>query len=282
MGAVVAGVANAVQAGRWNGAAGHRWVAQRERHVALREPAVPHLLRAAAVSRGDRVLDVGCGCGELTLRLAAASGVDGAVLGLDISGVMLAVARELAATAGPPSPRFVEADAQVHPFAGPAFDVVVSSYGVMFFEDPEAAFANLRGALRPGGRLALLCWQDDARNEVFGVPLRAFAAHDVPVGPSEFDPFTRPEHVADLLIGAGFTRVRATAVRGPAPIGSDVDDVLEYVRATSRVRELLAGLDEALAERVLATMAEEYRMRERSDGVWVHTASWLVTAVSNG
>ncbi|MFC0530398.1 class I SAM-dependent methyltransferase [Phytohabitans kaempferiae] len=273
-------MANALQAERWNGATGRRWVVQRERHAALREPVVPHLLRAAAVSPGDRVLDVGCGCGELTVRLAAASGVDGAVVGLDISAVLLAVARDLAAAAGEPAVRFVRGDAQVYAFESAAFDVVVSGFGVMFFDDPVAAFANLAGALRPGGRLAFLCWQDDLRNEVFGIPLRAFAAHGVAVGPGEFDMFGEPRRIAALLTGVGFDRVRVMPVHGPARIGADVADVLGYVRATSRVRDLLAGLDEAVAGRVAATMADHYRARARPDGVWVDAASWLVTAVT--
>jgi SAM-dependent methyltransferase len=249
-------IANAAQAERWNGDAGRRWVDQRTRHLALRQPVVPHLLRAAGVETGDQVLDVGCGCGELTLRLAEASGVDGAVLGLDISGLMLDTARELAATGSGPAPRFVHGDAQVYPFDNAAFDVAVSSFGVMFFDDATTAFANLHRALRPGGRLAFLCWQDDESNEVFGIPLRAFRAH-----------------------GAGFTWVRTEAVHGPARIGSDVTDVLGYTRATTRVRDLLATLDDAaLAERVYATMAAEYTIRERPDGVWVDAAAWLVTA----
>lgn len=269
----------ASQAERWNGATGHRWVAQRERHAALREAATPHLLRAAAVAPGDRVLDVGCGCGELTLRLAEMSGVDGAVLGIDISAVMLAVARALG---GPRDARFVQGDAQVYPFAPAAFDVVVSGFGVMFFDDPAAAFANLRAALRPGGRLAFLCWRDDSHNEVFGLPLRAFQAHGVSVDPGELDLFADPHRVADLLIGAGFAGVRVTAVHGPGRLGADVADVLDYVCGTSRVCDLLAGLDEALARRVLATMAEWYTSRARPDGVWVETASWLVTARNPG
>jgi SAM-dependent methyltransferase len=268
-------VVNVAQAERWNGATGRRWVAQRDRHAALREPAVPHLLRAAAVAPGERVLDVGCGCGELTSLLAETSGVDGAVTGIDISAVMLAVARELAAEA---AVTFVQGDAQVYPFEEAAFDVVLSGFGVMFFDDPAAAFANLRGALRPGGRLVFLCWQDDARNEVFGIPLRAFEVHGVAVGPGDFDLFADPRLVADLLNGAGFRGVDVTPVHGAGRIGSDVADVLGYVQATSRVRHLLDGLDEAVADRVLATMSDLYRARARPEGVWVDTASWLVTA----
>jgi SAM-dependent methyltransferase len=141
-------VVNVAQAERWNGATGRRWVAQRDRHATLREPAAPHLLRAAAVAPGERVLDVGCGCGELTSLLAETSGVDGAVTGIDISAVMLAVARELAAEA---AVTFVQGDAQVYPFEGAAFDVVVSG-----FTPPGAGAAPTSWAARrpgPAGRV---------------------------------------------------------------------------------------------------------------------------------
>jgi SAM-dependent methyltransferase len=170
----------------------------------------------------------------------------------------------------------------VYPFAPAAFDAVVSSFGVMFFDDPAAAFTNLRTALRPGGRLAFLTWQDDSRNEVFGLPLRAFQTHGVPVGSGEHDLFAEPGEVATLLMGAGFAGVRAAAIHGLARIGAGVADVLDYMRATSRVRDLLASLDEALARRVLATVAERLATRARPDGVWVETAAWLVTARAAG
>jgi SAM-dependent methyltransferase len=274
-------IANTSEAERWNGDAGRRWVSQRERHVMLRQRVTPHLVRAAAVAPGERVLDVGCGCGETTVTVARSSGVD--TLGLDISGTMLAVARELAAEAGLDNVRFVQGDAQVYPLPEAHFDVVVSSFGVMFFDDPAAAFGNLRRTLRPGGRLAFLCWQSDLGNELFAIPLRAFTAHtDLAVEPED-DRFADPDWVTRLLTGTGFTDVRVEPIREPARIGSDVPDVLEYVRNTSRVRALTGELaDDATAQRVLDSMAAEYATRARPDGVWVEAAAWLVTANRSG
>ncbi|MGC9665304.1 class I SAM-dependent methyltransferase [Planosporangium sp. 12N6] len=272
-------VVNAAQAQRWNGDTARRWIAQRERHAAVRQRLTPYLLRAAAVAAGDRVLDVGCGCGETTIAVARSAGPDGEVLGLDLSGPMLEVARRLAAEAGATTIRFVQGDAQVYPLPPAAHDVAVSSFGVMFFGDPAAAFGNIRTGLRPGGRLAFLCWQDELRNEVFSIPLRAFGARTRLPVPAGADPFADPARVTGLLAAAGFTNVRVDAVHEPARLGSDVADVLGHVRNTTRVRELMAQLDdEVLAQRVLDAMAEEYAARQRPDGVWVGAAAWLVTA----
>jgi SAM-dependent methyltransferase len=124
------------------------------------------LLAAAQIQDGESILDIGCGCGDTTLPATRATG-SGRALGADISRIQVAETRRLAAAAGVANARFEVADAQVHPFPAGAFDLVLSSLGVMFFDDPAAAFANLRKALRPGGRLAFLCWRTREENPVF-------------------------------------------------------------------------------------------------------------------
>jgi SAM-dependent methyltransferase len=261
---------NEEQAQRWNGESGRRWIAQRERHAAVRAPLLAHLWRAAAIAPGDRVLDIGCGLGESSL---AAAQVAGSVLGVDISETLLEVARGSAVS----NVAFVVGDAQVYPFAPGSFDVVVSSFGVMFFDDPVAAFGNLYAALRPGGRLAFLCWQNDRCNELFGIPQRSFVVHDVPV-PQDDDLFADSHRIAGLLATAGFGAIEVTAVEGSAWLGRDVADVMEYAAATPAVRRLSEGLDKALVDKVFATMEAEYSARLRDDGVWIKVAAWLASA----
>jgi ubiquinone/menaquinone biosynthesis C-methylase UbiE len=282
--------ANAAQAQRWNGASGEYWIEHHERHLAEHQHLTPHLFRAAAILPGERVLDVGCGCGATTIAAAQAgqgtssggrdvSRPDGVAVGLDLSAPMLEVARRLAAEAGTANARFVRGDAQACPLRRETFDVVLSNFGVMFFDAPGVAFARFAEVVGPGGRLIFLCWQDDTENEVFAIPLRAFDAYAQMPGLVVDDLFADPQRITNLLSSSGWQNVRISAVTEQAWIGTDVDDVMTYVRGMPKMRELTATLDNpTAAERALATIAEEYAGRQGADGVWVRAAAWLVTA----
>jgi ubiquinone/menaquinone biosynthesis C-methylase UbiE len=300
---------NAAQAERWTGESGLHWVANRERHHTSHLRLIPHLLHAAAIVPGDRVLDIGCGCGETTImaaRLAAgrpAPQMDGtsiepaaarpgareghgSALGLDVSTTMLAEARRLAADACLPNIGFEHGDAQAHPLPPGAFDVAISSFGVIFFRDSVAAFSNVARALRPGGRLAFLCWQDDDRNEVFSLPARAIMAVAPLVGKAQdgltaSDLFTDPRQITAMLSSAGWSDISVEPVSEPARLGADAADVVDYVRGNRRVRSLLAEIDDpALAQTALAAVREAFRPHERPDGVWVTAAAWVVSATA--
>jgi SAM-dependent methyltransferase len=263
---------NAEQVRRWNNESGLRWVAERKRNAAARDNILPHLWRAVALRPGDRVLDVGCGCGETTVVAARSVQPGGSVLGLDVSAPMLAVARELAE--GLSNIDFIQGDAQVHPLPPAAFDAVISSFGVMFFDDPAAAFTNLRGSLKPGGRLAFLCWQGNEHNEVFSIALRAFD-----VTPTEQDMFADREWIIGMLEGVGYAGVEVTAVNVPARIGSDVADVVRFHTTSSMALRLN---DPDRVERAAAILTREFATLERPDGVWVNAGAWLVTAHAPG
>lgn len=253
---------NEAQAQRWNGDSGRRWVSERERHAAIRQPLLPHLWAAAAIAPGERVLDVGCGCGETSVH---AAGLGATVTGVDFSGPMLAAAAETSVS----NVEYLLADAQSHPFPEAAFDVVISSFGVMFFDDPAAAFANLHRSLRPGGRLAFLCWQPQTSNEIFSILMNAFGLpYDDPA-----DTFYDRTWISDLLGGAGFAGVNVSPLDEVARVGRDVDDLLDYQAGSPVLRGFEGPLEPGFE-----ALAAEYATRQRPDGVWVGVAAWLVTA----
>jgi ubiquinone/menaquinone biosynthesis C-methylase UbiE len=271
------GAANAEQAYRWNGEGGRYWIDHRERLLAGHRNLHRHLFRGAAITGAEQVLDVGCGCGGTTLRAARTAD---RVVGLDLSGPMLAVARGLAGQVRAANTAFVRGDAQDSPLRPASFDVLISSFGVMFFADLAAAFASLARVARPGGRLAFLCWQYELDNDYFAIPLRAFAALMPLPGPTPAGRiFADPARLTGLLSGAGWADVRIESLTEPSWLGADTADVMSFIRVMPRLRTLVAGLaDDAKAERAWAATAEQYAARQQPDGVWVEAAAFLVTA----
>ena len=168
---------NAAQIENWDGPGGQHWVAEAERYDRMTGAFGERIIEAAAPRPGERVLDVGCGNGAVALAVSALVAPGGSVLGLDISGPMLGCARQRADAAGIASVSFRQGDAQVYPLPTASFDAVVSRFGVMFFDDPVAAFTNLGRALRPGGRIAFTCWRELAVNDWLMVPAGAALQH---------------------------------------------------------------------------------------------------------
>src|SRR5947199_350388 len=195
---------NAEQIKYWNETAGPKWIAFQRLLDAQLEPLGRRTMDAAGSVGGERVLDVGCGCGDTTLELGRRVGPEGRVLGVDVSGGMVARAAEAAREARLRNVGFENADAQTHRFARGEFDVLYSRFGVMFFADAAAAFTNLRSALGPGGRLAFICWQALRENPWLAVPLAAAARHltlPPPPAPDAPGPFSLgdPERVRGIL-----------------------------------------------------------------------------------
>jgi SAM-dependent methyltransferase len=256
----------------WNGPDGMHWAANHLRYEAMLGPLTPHLLAAAAPAAGEHVLDVGCGCGATT-RLAAVTAAD--VLGVDLSAPMLEVARRQTADAGLTNVRYAEADAQTTRFE--PVDVVMSQFGVMFFDDPAAAFANLRQA---GRRLAFLCWQGLEENEGRRLVRDAISPY-VDMPPPQKGgalSFADPDYVRELLTGAGFRDVELRDVREPIIAGRDADDATEFQLRAPAFAGWFAEAGPDAAARATEALRAAYAERETPDGVVFGSAAWLVTA----
>ncbi|HEY3734230.1 MAG TPA: class I SAM-dependent methyltransferase [Streptosporangiaceae bacterium] len=271
---------NAEQAEDWNGASGREFIEQRERHERMRGGLTARLLAGARIQDGENVLDIGCGCGDTTILAARAAG-SGHALGADISRIQVAEASRLAAAAGVANARFEVVDAQVHPFPAGSFDVLLSSFGMMFFDDPAAAFANLRKALRRGGRLAFLCWRSLEENPFFTI---GFAEAAAALGLREMRGPGAAFSLADtgraraLLSGAGFGGIEFTKADAPMLIGRDEDDVLEYERASPGASDVLTGLSPAQTAELTRQVRDRLAAYASPDGVTIPGAAWLVTA----
>src|SRR5437588_2962083 len=223
---------NADQIAFWNGVAGQHWTDRQPMQDVLLAPVSQILIDRTGAKAGERILDVGCGCGATTIALAERVAPSGFVFGIDISVPMLSRARQVAPQGLPLD--FVLADATVHPFEPASFDLLVSRFGVMFFADPIASFTNLRRALKPTGRLAFVCWREPKENPWMMAPLMAVYKHVPkipPVGPDEPGPFAfaSEERVMRILKGAGFVDVAMEPHNLPMDIavGGGLDAAVE-------------------------------------------------------
>lgn len=274
-------VANSDQADAWNGPQGAHWAANDERYNRSIRRHTRRLLEAARIAAAERVLDVGCGCGETT-REAARLASPGRALGVDLSAPMLAVARQRSQAEGLANVSFEQADAQVHPFPEQAFDLLLSRFGVMFFADRVAAFANLRRALRPGGRLALLSWQRPDQNEWMVAIRGALAAGRVLPGPPVGGPgpfgLAEPDKVRRELAAAGFAAVELESVRESFEAGADVEAAFRFASAGGPARGMLDGLDERGRASALEALRRTLTEHDTGQGVLFGSAAWLITA----
>jgi SAM-dependent methyltransferase len=283
------GSANEEQERFWNDVAGPLWVAAEEEIERHTGPFGEVALAVAAPAEGEAVLDVGCGCGATAIALAAAVGAGGTVLGVDLSAAMLARAEERVAASGASQVWFRRADAQGADLGAGSFDLVFSRFGVMFFADPVAGFANLRRALRSDGRMVFVCWQAPSANPWMAVVNRAAARmfgldappHDAP-GPFSL---ADPERIAAVLYAGAFRTVEITAHEERLHLGSGqpVEDwvhqrlMMGPARSSyldsqpDRQREVRAVLAESLA-------AHRIDVDDPMSGLAMDAAAWVVDA----
>ncbi len=279
---------NAEQIEYWNGEGGARWARDDAIMERLLRPVTDSLLAHARIdSAVDAALDVGCGGGSQSLLLAERVGSAGRVMGVDISAPMLAVARGKSKLPAPGSApvTFLQADASRHPFEPASFDLLFSRFGVMFFDDPAAAFTHLRAALKTDGRLAFCCWQALKENPWAFIPFLAALEHVPP--PTPADPhapgpfaFADADRVTAILSDAGFADVRVepfhTELRfhEAATLGDSVRGLAEI----GPISRLLSDQTGEVKAKVLASMEEVLAPFYRDGALVMPVAIWFVTA----
>lgn len=275
---------NEQQVAAWNGGESVHYVDHADRYDRQLAPFTQALLEQARMAPPRSLLDVGCGCGAFTL---AATRIADSAVGLDISVPLTEVASERARAARIDNVEFVVADAQTHLFTPGTFDLVVSQFGLMFFDDPVRAFSNLRRALAPDGRLAFVSWQGLPTNEWLTLIADEVANYaDIPElggiakGPGMFA-LKDQDETAALLAAAGFTEV---AFEPLAPViliggGGTADESMDFLLGMGMVRGLVgfAGADarDKVIEAVRSSLGERH---EPGVGVQLGAAAWIVTA----
>jgi SAM-dependent methyltransferase len=272
-------IANADQLKSWNGATGRKWIAfQADMDRNLGE-ATAALMPFVVPQPGERILDIGCGAGQTSLLLADAVGAQGRVTGIDISAPLLALARSRATAK---NIAFIEADAAFHPFA-PAHDLVFSRFGVMFFDDPRAAFANIRKALKPGGRLAFICWRPAVENEWVALPAaaaREFLAPQPPADPLAPGPFAFADakRIHSILGTAGCRDVRIKKLDGHMDLGPDAAHAALQLTEIGPLSRALSDADDAMRDHVRRAVQAAFEKIATPQGIRPGLACWLVGA----
>jgi len=269
---------NAEQRAFWNGAMGDGWVAVEAYIDRIMSPMTDVALARLAPKAGERIIDVGCGCGG-TSRAIAARGAH--VWGVDISEKMVTQAKHNAE--GVDNVFFSVTDA-AHARYTDDHDAIFSRYGVMFFADPVAAFRNLRSGLVSGGRLVFLCWQSPALNPWIATGIAALTPYmdgppPDPNAPGGFS-MADPERTAGILRDAGFTSVEVEPLVVQLALGDGVDDMLRFHETVGPLSNLMTQLNQEQAAEAKQAVRSAYEAELGADGLTLEAATWLVTASS--
>jgi SAM-dependent methyltransferase len=275
---------NEQQIADWNGVLGQRWAELQDKMDRMTAAFGQAALEAAGAMSGERVIDIGCGCGETTMALARAVGPGGEVLGVDVSRPMLDVARRRARDAALPGLDFAEGDASAAKLPD-GRDLLYSRFGVMFFDTPVPAFAHMRRSLKDGGRIAFVCWQSAAENLWASVPLQAgrsvVHADMPPVNPHAPGPFAfaDPNRLRGILLEADFDGVSIDSFEAPVFLGATPRKAAEDTARMGPLGRFVREAGEAHLPAILdAVEAALEPMAERSGKVFLPGRTWIVTA----
>jgi ubiquinone/menaquinone biosynthesis C-methylase UbiE len=266
------------QAARWNGDSGRAWVEQQAALDAMFKPF--EALLTEAIREGERVLDVGCGTGSTTLAAARMTGLQGGCVGIDISAPMLDAARRRAERERAAA-TFIQADAQTYAFEAETFDTIISRFGVMFFGDPVAAFANLRRAVRADGRLCFAAWRSAEENPFMTTTERAAAPflQNIPSrptnGPGQFA-FAEARRVRDILEESGWTDIGVRSVDVACSFSQD--NLVSFFTRLGPLGTIFRDIDASTREQVIEAVRGAFAPFIAGGDVRYTAACWLVSA----
>jgi SAM-dependent methyltransferase len=272
---------NRDQAALWNDASGKTWVELQATLDRMLQPFADRLVAGAFPGEGRWVLDIGCGAGATTLEMARRLGPKGLCLGVDISAPLVSAAKARAEAEGLEAAGFIEADAQAYRFDPGAFDAVISRFGVMFFDNPEGAFANIRKGVRPDGTLTFIAWRSPLENPFMITAVQAAAPFlpamtpPNPNAPGQFA-FADGAKVRRILEGAGWRDVDVAPLDLPSEVPET--DLMAYVTKLGPAGAALRDADEDLKARVTAALETAFRPYVKDGAARFTSACWLVTA----
>ena len=266
----------------WNGSAGTTWTESQARMDRMLQPLTVVAIEAASARATDRVIDIGCGCGDTSIQLADRAAH---VNGIDISEPMLARARERTTELDLINVTFETADAATTSLE-PEYQLLFSRFGVMFFSDPIGAFTNLRSGLVPGGRLCFICWRPPRQNpwmSIGGAAIAPFLPEpETPPDPRAPGPFAfaDKDYLADVLVTAGFKQVEIEPVERTLKLADTLDDAMRFQGEIGPVARALAELEGKQKENALAAARAALAEQVTDDGISLGAAIWLVRAAA--
>lgn len=272
---------NAQQSTHWNDAAGKTWVELQPILDRVLAPFARLVIDAGYPGEGGSVLDIGCGAGATTLAMARRVGAGGRCVGLDISQALASAAGSRAQAEGAANASFMAGDAQVHAFEPQSFDAVISRFGVMFFDDPLAAFANIRHAAKHGGKLAFVAWRSPAENGFMTAASRAAAPFLPPAPPPDPDApgqfaFADDAKVKRILEASGWSSIEVERADVACEISEG--ELMTYVTRMGPVGAALRDVDQATAERIRAALPSAFARFVQDGTARFDAVCWLVTA----
>jgi len=274
-----------IKAEDWAGEMGERWLAHVDKFEGMIAPVGDALVATANVKPGERILDVGCGAGATTLALARETGPTGRVIGLDISPALTKAATKRAEKAGLSNTSFITGDAGTKALEKGGYDLLFSRFGVMFFEDPYAAFANLRSGLSDNGRVLFACWASPMMNEWILDVMQCVTRHvemepPTPRAPGPFA-FAEPDYVEDILTKAGFSDVKVDPWSGTQYIGGKgmrAKEAAEFVLNALSIGDMARKQSPEVQAALLRDITEAFAAKETPEGVAMKATAWFASA----